>query len=149
MLDSGWGRRCYCQISRELKPWHASNPLGIACMSARWKQLGTGRGGKADARWATELRVWEMNGYKKRLVKYWVCININILPQNIAMQLHPVSILPPFAFAGRLKRGSKAENRRHPIIWSFSACALTSLFVCTSLQKSEVSWPPSRCPILE
>lgn len=70
----------------------------------------------------------------KRLVKYWVRININILPPNIAMQLPPVSIFPHFAFASRLKRGSKAESRRHPIIWSFTACALTSLFVCRSLK---------------
>lgn len=47
MLDWGWDRRCYCQISAELKPWRASDPLGTACVSARWKQLGAEEGGNA------------------------------------------------------------------------------------------------------
>lgn len=47
MLDWGWDRRCYCQISTELKPWRASDPLGTACVSARWKQLGAEEGGNA------------------------------------------------------------------------------------------------------
>lgn len=62
MLDWGWDRRCFCQISAEPKRWRASDPLGTACMSARWKQLGAKEGGNSGAICSDGTRAREGKG---------------------------------------------------------------------------------------
>lgn len=151
MLDSGWDRHCYCQISRELKLWHASSPLGISCMSVRWKQLGTRREEKQT------LNELQLNyGYESKMDKKKACKILNLIKYkhyffkksyfiwNYTVLIFLTSPLPVASRGAARQRIGDIQKFNHsaPVHWPV-CCARASL------QKSEVSWPPSRCPILE
>lgn len=121
MLDSGWDKRCCCQIRGELKLWHASSPLGIACTTVRWKKWSERR-----------KRVRRTAAGRHKSPNHYL-INRNVLKQPFALVQVLLCSSTTFNHSSSrcrcqtTREATWQSTGKHQNMGSLCACALTAL----------------------
>lgn len=132
---------CYCQISGELKPWHAGNPPGVACVSVRWKKKKKERKRlwtrRKEAHWAwKQLHTLNDSWIQTSRIKY----------QSFKGGLYALKFCNTKGFYLELDDFSCSSFPQDATLWRkrkvWSFCAGAS----TGLSDLKVSEPPSRMP---